>query len=93
MPMIYNTEPAEVNLFAIQSDMIDMEFYINAMSYSNAMWKFFVEVNNAPITGVPFYMYKLRMVVKRKDGLIIKDWNSGVSPADIVLDLMSFSLT
>lgn len=89
MPIIYNTDPANIDLSVIQGDIIDMEFYINAMSYSNAMWKFFVEVNNAPTTGVPFYMYKLRMVVKRKDGLVIKDWNSGVSPSDIVLDLIN----
>jgi hypothetical protein len=88
MPIIYNIEPAKVDLFAVQGDIIDMEFYINADSLSSAMWKFFVNVNNAPSDGIPFYMYSLRMQVKRKDGLLLKDWLSGVSPADIVVDLI-----
>ena len=88
MPMIYNTQPAEIDFFAIQGDMIDMEFYINATSLPWSMWKFFVEVNNAPAEGIEFFMYSLRMQVKRKDGLLLKDWQSGVSPADIVVDLI-----
>jgi|GEM_PF-2476440 len=88
MTMIYNTEPAEIDIFAIQGDMIDIEFYINANSLPWSMWKFFVEVNNVPIEGVPFFMYSLRMQVKRKDGLLLKDWRSSISPADITVDLI-----
>ena len=86
MPTIYNTEPAKVDLFAIQGDAIDMEFYVNATSSQLAMWKFYVEVNNPPADGVPYYIYCARMQVRRKDGLLLKDWQSCVTPADITID-------
>jgi hypothetical protein len=35
---------------------------------------------------VPFPMVTARMQVRRKDGYLLKDWISGVSPADIVID-------
>jgi hypothetical protein len=88
MTLIYNTEPAKVDLFAIQGDAINFEFYINCTALSLSMWKFYVEVNNPPLDGVPYYMYTARMQVRRKDGLLLKDWQSGISPADIVLDLI-----
>jgi hypothetical protein len=88
MTTLYNIDPARIDLYAVQGDAIDMEFYINAESLSTAMWKFYVELGNAPATGVPFYIYSARLQVRRKDGLLIKDWYSGVSPADIVLDLI-----
>lgn len=31
-------------------------------------------------------MASCRMMVRRKDGLLLKDWMSGVSPSDIVID-------
>jgi hypothetical protein len=88
MTLIYNTEPAKVDIFAIQGDAIDLEFYINATSLPLSMWTFLVQLNNPPAEGVPYYMYSLRMQVRRKDGLLLKDWQSGISPADIVLDLI-----
>jgi hypothetical protein len=88
MTMIYNIEPAKINLHCTEGDAIDIEFYINATSTILSMWKFYVTVNNPSVEGVPYYMYSARMQVKRKDGLLLKDWNSGISPADIVLDLI-----
>lgn len=87
-PIIYNIEPAKVDLLATQGDAINIEFYINATSPSLSMWKFFVAVNNPPADGVPYYMYSARMQVRRKDGLLLKNWLSGISPADITLDLL-----
>jgi hypothetical protein len=88
MPIIYNIEPAKVDLSATQGDTIDIEFYINATSLPLSMWKFFVNVGFAPSEGIPYYMYSAKMQVRRKDSLLLKDWNSGISPADITLDMI-----
>lgn len=89
MTTLYNTYPAKINLFAVQGDGIDMEFYVNYESLTSAGKKFYIELNTSPSSGVPFFMTSARLQVRRKDGLLIKDWISGVSPADIVLDLIS----
>jgi len=88
MTMLYNIEPAKVDLQATEGDAIDMEFYINCTSTQLSMWKFYVTLVNPPAEGVSYYMYSARMQVRRKDGLLLKDWLSGISPADIVLDMI-----
>jgi hypothetical protein len=50
---------------------------------------------NVTLNDVAFDMtgYQARMQVRRKDGLLIKDWMSYVSPADITItaDLLEFN--
>ncbi len=87
MPILYNTDPAKVDLFAIQGDAIYMDFYINSIVTSSAN-KFYTSLNIAPSEGTPYFINALRMQVKRKDGLLLKDWRSDISPADILLDMV-----
>lgn len=91
MPTIYNTEPAQVDLFALQGDTIDMSFYVNYELTSLAK-KFYVNLNTAPVNGTAYPLHTLEIQVRRKDGLLIKDWLSGISPSDIVITSSHFDL-
>ena len=50
---------------------------------------------NITLSDVAFDLtgYKVRMQVRRKDGILLKDWRSDVSPADITItaDLLEFN--
>jgi len=83
--MIYNTKPAEIDLSCIEGDVIDMEFFINSQLNTLSQKEFFVSLGSAPSTGTAFTMSNLKMQVRRKDYLLIKDWLSGVSPSDMVI--------
>jgi hypothetical protein len=85
MPIIYNIEPAKIDLFAIQGDSIHMDFFVN-VELTSLSRKFYLTVNIAPSTGTPFHIDSLHLQVRRKDGLLLKDWISGISPSDIVIN-------
>jgi hypothetical protein len=85
MTFLYNIDPARIDLFAVEGDAINMEFNIYEESTLTAH-KFYAALNLFPSTGTAFNMQAARMQVRRKDGLLIKDWISGTSPADITLD-------
>jgi hypothetical protein len=88
MTTIFNTDPARIDLEATQGDSIYMEFYVNLGISPTVAQKFYTTVNIAPTEGVPFYIYEVIMQVRRKDGLLLKDWTSVGSPADILLDMV-----
>ncbi|MCJ7447895.1 MAG: hypothetical protein MUO72_09390 [Bacteroidales bacterium] len=91
MTMVYNTDPAKVDIFAIEGDTIDMRFYVNyEMTLTGK--KFYVGVNSIPVNGSPYNLGALKIQVRRKDFLLLKDWLSGVSPSDIVVSGASFHL-
>jgi hypothetical protein len=50
---------------------------------------------NVTVNEVAFDMtgYRAEMQIRRKDGLLLKNWSSGVSPADIVIttDILDFN--
>ena len=83
MPILYNTEPAKVDISAVAGDTIDMLFYINYELIPTGK-KFYVSLNSAPTDGTPYSLGAIEFQVRRKDSLLLKDWLSGVSPSDIV---------
>ena len=85
MPTIYNTEPAKVDLEAIQGDSIYMNFQVTMEALSSG-YKFYVESIFVPSSGIDFHMDTLQMQVRRQDGVLVKDWYSGVSPAAISIN-------
>jgi len=91
MPILYNTEPAKVDLSVIAGDTIDMPFYINYELIPTGK-KFYVSLNTAPSDGTPYTLGSIEFQVRRKDSLLLKDWLSGVSPSDIVVVGSTFYL-
>ena len=91
MTLIYNTEPANVDLVSVQGDAINMEFFVNELLTATSK-KYYANINSAPEEGSPFTMASLHMQVRREDGLLLKDWISGVSPSDIVISAGQFDL-
>ena len=90
--MLFNSDPAFVNLNAIEGNTIDMVFYINSELIDFGR-KFYANCNSAPVHGSPYLMADLKIQVRRKDRLLIKEWLSGVSPSDIVITDGHFRLT
>jgi hypothetical protein len=88
MTTIFNTEPARIDLEATQGDSIYMEFYVNMGISQTVAQKFYTTVNIPPVDGSPLYIYDVLMQVRRKDGLLLKDWISAGSPSDITLDMI-----
>ena len=91
MTLIYNTDPAKIDIYAIQGDSLDMEFFINSEILSTGE-KFYSQIGSAPLSGSACNLNSLEIQVRRKDSLKIKEWISGVSPSDIVISLNSFHL-
>jgi hypothetical protein len=89
--MIYNTEPAKVDLYAVKGDTLDMHFHVNYELISTGK-KYYVSLNSDPSSGSNYDLGALHIQVRRKDGLLIKDWLSGVSPSDIVISGNEFHL-
>jgi len=92
MTVISNSAPDRSVLHAVKGDAIDIVFFVNSELIATGH-KFYVQANEAPEDGSPFTASSLRMQVRRKDGLLLKDWTSGVSPADITIATGSFRLT
>ena len=90
--MISNTDPAKIDLFAVEGDALDMTIYINYELIGEGR-KFYARGNFEPYDGIPYVLATLHLQVRRKDGLLIKDWISGVSPADIIITGGHFTLT
>jgi hypothetical protein len=80
--MIYNTEPATVDIFAVEGDTIDMQFYVNYELTSTGK-KFYVAANGSPVDGNAYNLGTLQL---------LKDWLSGISPTDIVVTGNHFHL-
>lgn len=76
-----NTDPDRLTLFAVEGDIIDMDFYVNLLQ-TDAGNEFLIRLNEEPQFGDPFAMQCLRMRVRRKDFLLIKTWQGCVSPSD-----------
>jgi hypothetical protein len=85
MTTLYNTKPADIDICCNEGDVIDMDFFINDQLNILAQREFFVSLSIAPANGTPFNMQILKMQVRRKDYLLLKDWLSGISPSDIVI--------
>jgi len=92
MTVIKNTAPDRSNLFAVKGDAIDMTLYVNS-EISTTGRIFYVRAGLAPENGSLYTPTSLRMQVRRKDGLLLKDWISGTSPSDIVIGTGYFHLT
>jgi hypothetical protein len=86
MTTLSNTDPARIDLYAVKGDVIDMTFHVN--SEGN---KFYVGLDD-PADGTAHNLGALQIQVRRKDGLKIKEWLSGVSPSDIVVNGNEFRL-
>lgn len=81
MTLIYNSEPARIDLEATQGDSIDMNFQVTAEYLSNANRKIYVEAITIPELGIPLFLVGLDMWVRRKDSIVVKEWSSmGVTP-------------
>jgi len=92
MTIISNSAPDRPVLHAVKGDAIDMEIFVNSEIIATGR-RFYVQALSAPTDGSPYTPATLRMQVRRKDGLLLKDWISGASPADIVIGAGSFHLT
>jgi len=92
MTIISNTAPDRSSLHAVKGDSIDLTLYVNSEITATGR-KFYVQADQAPASGSAYAMTALHMQVRRKDGLLIKDWVSGVSPSDIVIGSGYFHLT
>jgi hypothetical protein len=86
MPIIYNIEPARNDLFAKKGNSINMNFQVSSETTSLANLKFYINAHSIPISGIPYHMDQLVMYVRRKDGLLLKEWRSGVTPSDILIN-------
>lgn len=82
--MLYNTDPAPVDITAVKGDTINMTFHV-AEELTATARKFHVSLNGDPADGTAYDLADLRIQVRRKDGLLLKEWLSGVSPSDIVV--------
>jgi hypothetical protein len=89
--MLYNTEPAKNDLYAVKGDTLNMYFHVNYELIATGK-KFYVSLNIDPVNGFVYNLGALHIQVSRKDGLLIKDWYSGVSPSDIVVSGNIFHL-
>lgn len=83
--MIYNTEPARVDLECTQGDSIQMNFQITAELLSIGT-KIYVQAYNVPEYGTPLDLTLLEMTVRREDGKILKSWSSVGTPAAITIN-------
>jgi hypothetical protein len=87
--LIYNIEPAQIDLFAIQGDTIDMTLYVTNELTANGR-KFFIQAYSNSENGTAHDLGQLIMQVRRKDGLLIKEWYSNVSPESILISGNTF---
>jgi len=92
MTLVYNTEPAKIDIFAIQGDALDMTFYVNSELLATGR-KFYVQQESSPDEGTAHSLGPLLIQVRRKDYLLVKEWISDISPADIVITSNAFHLT
>jgi hypothetical protein len=83
--MTYNIEPARVDIEATEGDSINLNFQVTAEVLSTGI-KVHVLSYSTPPLGTLIHLNSLRMQVRRKDGLLLKDWYSGVSPATILIN-------
>lgn len=81
---LYNTKPDELRLWAKENDVLDMDLYVNYF-HDEASNSFKVRLNEEPDQGDPFAMLCVRFRVRRKDGLLLKEWLSCVSPSELVV--------
>lgn len=91
MTLIYNTDPAKINIFAIKGDTLDMTFYVNYEVIPTGK-KFYAQIGSSPTEGAAYNLGTLEIQVRRKDSLKLKEWLSGVSPSDIVISGNHFHL-
>jgi hypothetical protein len=91
MTILYNTDPAVVDIYAVKGDTIDMRFHINYELIPTGK-KFYACLNSNHSFGGIYNLGALNMQVRRKDGLLLKDWLSGISPTDIVISGNIFHL-
>jgi hypothetical protein len=85
MPILYNIEPARIDLQATQGDSINMNFRVTAEVLSTGV-KVYVQQYNIPALGTLIHLDSVQMQVRSKDSLLLKDWYSGVTPANILIN-------
>ena len=83
--------PARLDIMLTKDDVIDMTFFVER-TLDGVGQKFYSTLNIAPDEAVSYSMTSISMRVKRQDGLVIKEWISGVSPSNIVCDGSNFHL-
>lgn len=86
MPTYYNIDAAKIDLSAIQGDSICFNFKVTGEIKSTGI-KIRAELFNVPEIGTLLNMTSLQITVRRKDGLIVKSWISGVTPANITIGI------
>lgn len=91
MTMLYNTDPAPVDITVVRGDTIDMTFHVTVDLIALAR-KFYVTLNGDPAEGSANNLNDLRIQVRRKDGLLLKEWLSGVSPSNIIVTNNTYHL-
>jgi hypothetical protein len=91
MTLVYNTDPAKVDIFAVEGDTLDMTFYVSSEVLATGK-KFYAQIGSTPDDGTSYTLGALQIQVRRKDSLKIKEWISDVSPADIVVTANRFHL-
>jgi len=91
MTVISNSAPDRSAIHVVKGDAIDLELFVNSEIISTGR-KFYIQALSAPDHGTPYNATSLRIQVRRYDNLLLKDWISGASPADIVISTGSFHL-
>lgn len=86
------TFPARQTIVANEGDAIDLTFYV-ARIVDGLGQRFYTALNQSPDDGVAYNLTDVTIRVRRKDRLLIKEWTTGVSPADIVCSGATFHLT
>jgi len=84
--------PARHNIRVVKGDAIDLTFHV-ARVLDGLGQTFYTALNQAPDYGIAYTVTNITIRVRRKDGLLIKEWLTGVSPADIVCTGATFHLT
>jgi hypothetical protein len=83
---INNTYPAKNDLQATEGDTIAMNFQVNRVIDSSNNQKFYINCFSIPHHGTAFHMDSLKMQIRRKDGVLLKEWLSASSPAEITIN-------
>lgn len=84
--------PDQQIIVANEGDAIDLTFHVSR-TVDGYGEHFYTALNQAPDDGVAYNLTDVTIRVRRKDRLLIKEWLTGISPADIVCSVATFHLT
>jgi hypothetical protein len=83
--MIYNIETAKADIEATEGDSINLNFRVTAEILSTGL-KVHTLSYNIPPLGTLIHLDSLQIQVRREDGVLLKNWYSGVTPANIIIN-------